>query len=566
MNAGGVPSPDFDSRRYQRPNHKWICGHAGEGCPCRLGPTPSGNCRTTAECQPHAIVRADGTKTWKCTRPKEYGGACETGPRPDGTCCRPVAPCKPVRSLRARRGLLTRVTIAASIGILLIGFSVGTRESFINPAPVSVHHSGPDFERLLARKGGNGQGCVACHVEAGQTLTTVARSAAAASTGSLTLDRIWGGHPRDFSRIDRTCINCHTEHDFHQPNVAGITTCSTCHLEHQGSQALARVPERQCTACHADATLMDTYAEQSRRMPPELFAPKTTPGLVIHPGTRPAEGFTTVIHGFATDHPDFHPVREKLRDPNTLKFNHRLHLQGDTIPSLNGKKLDCAACHQPDAAGSFMQRVTFEQSCRPCHGLNFDENTPGLQLPHGDPIAARAFLRSLPTQYADHATRQLKVTGKDQITDYVTSHLAMLRGRMLTGESLERAVFFADGRTGVAPIIAGLKGEARAKFAGCAYCHEVTPQGEAAPLITKPQAADRWFLHARFDHSRHRAVKCTDCHAAEASEHTADIILPSIKSCTECHSPKGGVGHACSTCHAYHREKPAALKPPPIGQ
>ena len=46
-----------------------------------------------------------------------------------------------------------------------------------------------------------------------------------------------------------------------------------------------------------------------------------------------------------------------MPDTNTLKFNHALHLAGATIPTLNGKPLDCASCHQPDASGAFMQRV-----------------------------------------------------------------------------------------------------------------------------------------------------------------------------------------------------------------
>jgi predicted CXXCH cytochrome family protein len=49
-------------------------------------------------------------------------------------------------------------------------------------------------------------------------------------------------------------------------------------------------------------------------------------------------------------------------------------------------------------------------------------------------------------------------------------------------------------------------------------------------------------------------VACTQCHAAEQSTRTADIILPSQKTCVECHSPKGGVRDACSTCHNYHNE------------
>lgn len=560
MIAGRAPTPDFDPKRYQRPNHDWICGNACDGCPCRLGPTPSGECRTTAECQPLTIKKEDGTKSYKCTRTKEFGGPCPEGPRPDGSCCRPVVKCKPVRSFRARRGLVTRIAIAVSVAILLLGFSSEMRESFLNPAPISVHHSGPDFERLVAKKGAAGQGCVACHVEMNQGLTSVARSAAKAAGSSLTFDRLFNSHPRDFSRIDTSCLKCHAAHDFHEANVVGVTTCSACHLEHQGSLALSRVPERQCIVCHGDEETLKGFAQQSKKMPPELFEHKTTPGLVIYAHPRPPEGYTEPIRGFAKDHPEFHTAT--MRDANTLKFNHKLHLTGDTIPLLHGKKLDCADCHQPDPAGAFMQRVTFEQNCRACHSLSFDENAPGLQLPHGNPAAVRSYLRSLKPLYEDYAVRQAGITGKNEIAQYVEQRMGAMRTKMVSGENLERAVFFADDRTGEATVIAGLKGEARAKFAGCAYCHEVTPKGDLVPEITKPQASDRWFTHSQFNHARHRSVECRKCHNVFESERTADINLPGIKSCIECHSPKGGVAHACSTCHVYHRERPAGLQLP----
>ena len=75
-----------------------------------------------------------------------------------------------------------------------------------------------------------------------------------------------------------------------------------------------------------------------------------------------------VIHQFSDDHPQFRFIAEKRRDPDTLKFNHALHLTGTTIPKLpGGIKLDCAFCHQPDAAGAFMRPVNFEKNCRVCH-------------------------------------------------------------------------------------------------------------------------------------------------------------------------------------------------------
>src|SRR5204863_4206747 len=75
-------------------------------------------------------------------------------------------------------------------------------------------------------------------------------------------------------------------------------------------------------------------------------------------------GKLQLITAFATDHPEFQLVAEKLPDPDTLKFNHQLHLTSPTIPQLpDGKKLECASCHQPDASGAFYRKISFDANC-----------------------------------------------------------------------------------------------------------------------------------------------------------------------------------------------------------
>lgn len=562
MSQGRTPSPDFDESRYERPNKNWLCGHACDGCPCRIGPSPSGECRATTECQPQLVAAPGETKgTWKCTRPKDWGGPCPEGPKPDGTCCKAITKCKPVRSLRSRRGLLTRATVIACIAILLIGLGGTIRESFINPAPLSDSHSSPEFVRLAAEHKkvspeDAGLGCVACHEKTGVTFTALTADALAAARSGLAFSKLPTPHPKDFSRMDASCVVCHASHDFHQANVAKDTSCAVCHLEHRGSGPLTPVASQHCASCHGDADQMKLAAAKTAGLPASLFAKPIAPGLVVHPVRRPAEGYTALITSFAKDHPEFQVIREKHTDANTLKFNHALHLSGGAIPTLGGKGLDCASCHQTDASGAFMQRVNFEQNCRACHSLNIDETTPGLQLPHGDPVFVRAFLRSLPTQYADHAKRT-GITAQREIDAYVKSKIAGLRARTTSGENLERSVFFADAATGEAVIIAGRQGLARARFAGCAYCHEITPQGDSTPLVTPPATPDRWMQHASFNHSKHSAMSCTDCHAAQDSYSTADVIMPTQQSCVSCHSPKNRAGDSCMTCHSYHNPQPA---------
>lgn len=558
MSGGKIPSPDFDESRYERPNQNWLCGHTCDGCPCRIGPSPTGACRATTECNPKLEVKPGETKgTWKCTRPKDAGGVCENGPNPDGTCCKTIPKCQPVRSLRARRGLVVRAVVAVSIAILLIGLSRGHRETFLNPAPLSRHHSGPEFARLAEKKGG-GQGCVLCHTEFTADATGVLKTAVHVARTSLTFAKLTSPHPKDFSHIDVSCIACHEAQSFHQANVARDDSCSVCHTEHRGAGSLPPVAALHCTDCHGAASQMTDAALKGRTMPAALFAKHVAPGVIVTPLTRPADGFTKVIRSFSGDHPEFQVLREKARDTNPLKFNHRVHLTG-AIPEINGKPLDCAYCHQPDASGAFMQRMTFEQNCRACHALSFDENVPGLTLPHGDVTFVRSFLRSLPTHYTDYARQRLGLTRQSDLDAFAKQQIGELRRRRLSGENLERAVFFADARITDAPSIAGQNGPARAKFAGCAYCHEVTDRGDLAPQIAIPRTPDRWMLHSRFDHSKHTAMQCVKCHDTLHSERTADVNLPTQKSCLECHSPKGGVSDSCTACHGYHNTPPPTL-------
>ena len=54
-------------------------------------------------------------------------------------------------------------------------------------------------------------------------------------------------------------------------------------------------------------------------------------------------------------------------------------------------------------------------------------------------------------------------------------------------------------------------------------------------------------------HGVHRALTCVECHAkASKSTDTADVLLPEIRVCRECHRTDGGARTACVECHLYH--------------
>lgn len=551
-----LPAPEFDAGMYERPTAKWLCGRAAtEGRPCRVGPDDRGNCRATFDCTP-ALERKEGEAKgrYRCMRPKEFGGPCEHGPQPDGTCGVPVLKCAPVRSVRGRRGALTWAVVIATVGVLLVLLAGPKRREFINPGPVAHQHAGIAFAQMHGGDTNLVSGCAVCHTATHAGMSQWIGSVAGADPGPFHFARLASTAPPDMNAIDHACLRCHPGRDFHEPNVTRAHSCSACHQEHRGSGALHHPLDRNCASCHADAAVMQASRALGRTLPASDFDFRPSLGRLLFKTPRPEDGYTKVFSNFATDHPEFQIIAEKLKEPNTLRFNHARHFAGD-IPPVNGKKLDCATCHQPDASGRFHLRISFEQHCRACHSLQFDAANPRLTLPHGDPDAVRAFLHSLPRQYADFARREKGITGEREMDTFVRQQLGQLRAQNLSVDELEQKVFFSTRRWAPGGAIGNQPAGTNPQFYGCAYCHEVKPSPAGAPLVTPSEIPDRWMIKSSFDHAKHRLVACATCHDATASRDTADILLPGRNTCVTCHSPAGGVAHRCSTCHSYHTHR-----------
>ena len=110
---------------------------------------------------------------------------------------------------------------------------------------------------------------------------------------------------------------------------------------------------------------------------------------------------------------------------------------------------------------------------------------------------------------------------------------------------------------------------------GCAYCHLGTgPEGafdlsRILPLAATPPAhapgqapgkiiapvilRTRFLPHARFDHSKHAAVACEECHAARKAETSATVMIPGVENCLSCHGAERTGFRAESTCLTCHR-------------
>lgn len=431
--------------------------------------------------------------------------------------------------VRFARFFVSAILLAGAVAVVVVYHQRGPEEFFI-AGPISRAHA--NF----------GDDCEKCHdprllVNGPLTLERFSQVIA---------DRFHHGIP--LQPLDDKCQSCHQQRSLHEPNVIQNRSCSVCHQEHKGSASMRAVASLECAACHGNVHIMQASAAKGAQMPASAFQiHPIRPLRVVLPLPRPRTGFTSAFTSFWSDHPDFQLKREKARDPDVLRFNHQRHFASD-IPLLNGQKLECISCHQTDEEGGYMKRITFAANCQVCHSLQFDPNNPDLVLPHGDPNAVRAFLRTLPTQYAQLAVKRGMIQQKE-VQSFVVRQLVRLRESRRPVEDLERDIFFT---TNPYKPQQSTEMQSRGSFYGCAVCHEVKPNGDAAPTVTKPILIDRWMTHARFSHAKHASVKCDNCHHAAQSRETSDVLMPGKASCIICHSPQGKVVAECITCHTYH--------------
>ena len=339
----------FNEKAYQHPHQDRVCGYLAEGLPCSTGPDGQGRCNVQSLCSPWY----DGT-LWHCTRPKAFGNRCREGPIPDplspasaARCPHERPPCRPVRSLRSKRRLVTAMTATVALGVCLFilggssgdfsNSSAGTT-AVMSPGPLSAHHATVS------------QGCSACH------------SAATRSPLSL-LSCAFGGSGG--IRESYKCLNCHRDLGKHalQPHSADPTSllanqqgsilarhsatqllsrllttrkttesgqlaCATCHQEHRGAAFdLTSMTNAQCQSCH-----------------------------------------TSTFHSLSDGHPEF-PERKRA----DLHFDHVTHMtlhfhSFERLMPNGSPRMQCSDCHTPDSSGSMMRLASFEFMCASCHG------------------------------------------------------------------------------------------------------------------------------------------------------------------------------------------------------
>lgn len=350
-------------------------------------------------------------------------------------------------------------------------------------------------------------------------------------------------HERPFQMVrDRTCLRCHATTPAHAdpahfplPELAE-TRCAHCHREHNGARGLIVSRQSLCSDCHIGL---------SARTRAVSTLPDYGDFAALHPQFRielaradPLSGRISVKRVM---------WEEGLVEESGLRFAHDKHLNPEGLRAPGGRRvLSCADCHRPEPGGARMQPIDFEQHCQSCHRLNFDPSAPELEVPHAK---IPEILFTLEAFYARRA-----LAGEVNEAEAPSSVRIRRRpGQPISREEREEALAWAREK-------AQRVGESLFTGRACAVCHHVArPLAEGETWRVAPvRVAGTWYRKARFDHGRHDAFACSECHAAETSRRSSDVLIPGIDNCRRCHAGEAParrrVRSPCIACHDFHIE------------
>jgi predicted CXXCH cytochrome family protein len=349
------------------------------------------------------------------------------------------------------------------------------------------------------------------------------------STGPLTPNHAQAAHnncnvchERFFAAVpDRTCVNCHAairDHvDAHHRQIVGTLgqqTCGQCHREHNGARgSLVNRADRLCVGCHGDPSVNfeSVSLEHVRQFAsgghPEFKA------TLLQAWQAPGRSLSETTWRSSRV-----PLAKASQQSN-LTFSHEAHLAGAPV-TREGAPLECRDCHVLAADGARFVPTTMAGACASCHSLTFDEEVTDRQLPHGTP------------QQEPGCT----------------------------------AATLDCGLRNASNAVAQLFGGDR----GCAECHRIEDSHRGPDtdrfVVAPVRLTQDFFPNMHFSHRAHQVQKdltgdaaCEACHEVRHSKSSADVRLPGLDRCLQCHADRVATDRVelrCVSCHVYH---PAAI-------
>jgi predicted CXXCH cytochrome family protein len=338
---------------------------------------------------------------------------------------------------------------------------------------------------------------------------------------------------------NEACAECHggiTQHAATDTDLGATLAgrrCATCHKEHAGPVAIVRRDSAFCADCHNSlkSTLGDktelqdvrNFARQHPEFRPVFLRPPADPGVTRWTSIR-----------LALDDPN-------TREQSNLRFTHKAHLDPAGVDSPDGKiQMNCGSCHEPDVSGATMLPVEMKRHCSSCHTLGFES----VSLPHA---SVEQVINVLRGYYLGPRT---------------AAPIPVMEDVMIAKRRQARRPGAVPDEPDVALTPEGrVQRAARDIFERtlCVDCHTVdraeTDGAEPGWKIERVRVNQRWMPSAHFNHKSHAQRPCDECHKAEVSEQSEDVLIPGIRMCRECHAGNAvtaGLRSPCIECHDFH--------------
>lgn len=338
-------------------------------------------------------------------------------------------------------------------------------------------------------------------------------------------------HQQAFHGVaDGACTECHKQPATHLAadhalkDVLGGVRCADCHPAHEGKAAALHGGLPTCLNCHKNlgkeiAKVKDFGAAHP---PFQLTLPAGRETLRVRQDEKPLP-----------------PER------SGFKFSHHFHLDKEGVSSPDGRTLlTCRDCHKLEAAGDHFAPIDMKMTCQQsrCHRSRFEDPAVGL-VPHGSEREVMGRLRAAYAAWLAEAPRENAWQCESRID----------KGGNLVQRTLDCAALLA-------------RDQAESTFfrtsgdnLDCALCHEINAtQSPEVPWKVAPVRINRdWHAKAVFPHARHGTLECAECHDKADSKSSADISMPPIGKCRECHAGVKATANKlktnCEDCHRFHR-------------
>jgi hypothetical protein len=208
---------------------------------------------------------------------------------------------------------------------------------------------------------------------------------------------------------------------------------------------------------------------------------------------------------------------------------------------------------RPGAGRAYMAAPTYASVCQNCHALQFD----GLlsdSVPHDKPQVIHEFIVRKLNDYIRQHPEAVHEPARPLRVMFGGTVSRVPQTPRIARNAEEWVRFHTEDAENL------LWHKTCQECHTLNYQHDVGTQPEALPDVAPSKIKEVWLPNAVFSHYAHASFNCQSCHTkAISSQESADVLVPSIKTCQECHNGQptklGEAENGCFLCHQYHNWK-----------